>query len=122
MLKRIPPNRLIQIAFVVILALGLVLRCYYYLMGRSLWDDETHLALNFMDHGFARLFRPLDYIQIAPILFILVEKAITSVFGYGELALRFFPFFCSIASLPLIYFITRDLTGNRLTALIAFFL
>ena len=100
MWNKFSSSRLVQIVFTAILLLGLGLRFYFYLMGRSLWDDETHLALNFMDHGFARLFKPLDYIQIAPILFILAEKAIASVFGYGELALRALPFICSVLSLP----------------------
>ena len=121
MIKAITKKRLIQLIFTVVLLLGLILRFYQYLMGRSLWDDETHLALNFMNHGFLRLLQPLDYIQAAPALFILSVKAIVEIFGYSEIAFRAFPFITSIATLPLIYFITRDLTGNKIMALIAFF-
>src|SRR5689334_10058502 len=115
-------NKWIKLAFTVILLLGLGLRFYQYLMGRSLWDDETHLALNFMDHGLGRLMLPLDYIQAAPALFIIFVKTIVGIFGYSEVAFRAFPFICSITCLPLMYFLTRDLTGNKLTALLAFFI
>jgi hypothetical protein len=121
MIKAITDKRIIQVVFTVVLLLGLILRFYQYLMGRSMWDDETHLALNFMNHGFLRLLQPLDYIQAAPALFILAVKSIVEIFGYSELAFRAFPFVTSIATLPLIYFITRDLTGNKIMALIAFF-
>lgn len=120
-MKGITEKRIIKILFATTLLLGLVLRFYQYLMGRSLWDDETHLALNFMKYGFVRLLQPLDYIQAAPALFILLTKAMAETFGYGELALRAIPFVSSILTFPLIYFITRELTQNKVTALIAFF-
>src|SRR5437762_282257 len=112
MIKAGENKKLFKAAFITILLLGIGLRSYQYLMGRSMWDDETHLALNFMNHGFARLMRPLDYIQAAPALFILLVKAIVEIFGYSELAFRAFPFVSSILTLPLIYFITKELTGN----------
>src|SRR5678815_3767993 len=121
MMKGITEKRIIKILFTATLLLGLVLRFYQYLMGRSLWDDETHLALNFMKYGFVRLLQPLDYIQAAPALFILLTKAMAETLGYGELALRAIPFVSSILTFPLIYFITRELTQNKVTALIAFF-
>jgi len=122
MVKDIVYKRSIQLAFTGVLLLGLALRSYQYLMGRSLWDDESHLALNLMNYGFLRLTQPLDYIQAAPVLFILLVKSVVKIFGYNELAFRAIPFVISILTLPLIYFITRQLTGRRITALIAFFI
>ena len=122
MMTNIVYKRSIQSAFTGVLILGLALRFYQYLMGRSLWDDESHLALNFMNHGFLRLTQPLDYIQAAPVLFILLVKSVVEIFGYNELAFHAIPFVSSILTLPLIYFITRQLTGSRTTALIAFFI
>src|ERR1043165_8221185 len=102
-------QRLIKWAFILILFLGLLLRFYQYLMGRSLWEDETHLALNFMSRGFGRLAKPLDYLQGAPILFLWIVKAIVKIFGYGEIAFRALPFISSILTVPLIYYITKQL-------------
>jgi hypothetical protein len=122
MIKNSTYQRLIQVTFACVLVLGLFLRFYQYLMGRSLWEDETHLALNFMNRGFLGLAKPLDYIQGAPILFLWLVKAVVKIFGYGELAFRAVPFVSSVLTLPLFYFITKQLTGNKLTALIAFFI
>jgi hypothetical protein len=114
--------RLSQLAFTSILIIGLILRFYQYLMGRSLWEDETHLALNFMSRGFLGLAQPLDYIQGAPILFLWLVKLSVTIFGYGELAFRAVPFMSSILTLPLFYAVTRQLTTSKTTALIAFFI
>src|SRR6185436_14098171 len=88
-------KRLIKWGFIAVLLSGLFLRFYQYLMGRSLWEDETHLALNFMNRGFGELTKPLDYIQGAPILFLWIVKAFVSIFGYGEYAFRILPFISS---------------------------
>ena len=119
---RFSDQRVFRLAFIIILLLGLFMRFYQYFMGRSLWEDETHLALNLMNYGFLRLSQPLDYIQGAPILFLWLVKAVTKIFGYGELAFRAVPFVCSILTLPLFYPVTRKLTGNRTAALVAFFI
>jgi hypothetical protein len=89
-------------------------------MGRSLWEDEAHLALNFMTRDFAELLKPLDYIQAAPPLFLLTTKLFTVLLGFGPKALHALPFISSVLSLPLFYFIARDLTKNRVIAQISF--
>jgi 4-amino-4-deoxy-L-arabinose transferase-like glycosyltransferase len=107
-------------AFIIILCIGISLRFYQYLMGRSLWEDECHLALNFINYGYLRLLKPLDYIQGAPILWIYSVKTFAKIFGYGECSLRATTFIASILSFPLFYFVTLQLTKNRIVALIGF--
>lgn len=113
-------NILFNLLFLFILFLGLYLRCYQYFMGRSLWEDEAHLALNFMTRDLPGLMKPLDYIQAAPPLFLLTTKLFTILFGFGPKALHALPFISSVLSLPLFYFIVRDLTKNKIIALIGF--
>jgi hypothetical protein len=108
--------------FLIILAIGAVMRLWQYFMGRSLWEDETHLALNIINHGFLRLLEPLDYIQGAPVLFLWLVKLFGVVLGYGEASLRATPFLFSLLTLPLLYYVILDLTGNRAAALIGFFI
>jgi hypothetical protein len=115
-------NKLFNTAFLLILFTGLFLRFFQYLMGRSLWEDETHLALNFMKYGYLRLTKPLDWIQGAPIFFLFAVKTFVKIFGYGELAFRALPFIASVLTFPLFYYIILELTKNRLTALIGFFI
>jgi hypothetical protein len=113
-------DKLLRILFILGLLLGLSVRFYQYFMGRSLWEDETHLALNFMKYDFTGLAKPLDEIQAAPILFLYTVKLFAIIFGYGEKALRALPFICNILTFPLFYYIVRELTKSRIAALIGF--
>lgn len=113
-------HKFFTVAFLVICAVGILLRVYYFLMGRSLWEDEAHLALNFISRDFIGILKPLDNIQAAPPLFLLSIKMATFLFGFGEKALRLIPFLFSIGTLPLIYYITRELLQNKLVALFTY--
>jgi hypothetical protein len=114
-------STVLTIGFFLVLLTGLILRFYQYLMKQNLWEDETHLALNFMQYGFLRLTQPLDHIQAAPIFFIFSVKTIISIFGDGEYAFRAVPFISTILTLPLFYYIVLELTKNKAISLIAFF-
>ncbi len=114
-------KRLLHALFFFILALGLFLRFYQYLMGRSLWEDEAHLALNFITRDYAELLKPLDYIQAAPPLFLLTVKTFTLIGGNEAWALRALPFLSSILTLPLFYYILLSLTKSKIAALTGFF-
>lgn len=84
-----------------IIACGALLRLTQYLFNRSLWFDESMLALNILNRTFAQLLKPLDYNQGAPLGFLMVERAAVQVFGSSEYGLRLFPFLCGIVSLVL---------------------
>lgn len=113
-------NKLYSLLFLVILVAGLVLRFYQYLINRSLWHDEAHLALNFVDLGFKDLTKPLENFQSAPIFFLWGVELFSHIFGLGEMSLRLLPFIFSIAVMPLFYHIVYELTKQRITSLIAF--
>ncbi|MBW7913363.1 MAG: hypothetical protein H3C54_06620 [Taibaiella sp.] len=114
-------KRLYNFLYITVLLSGLALRIYQqFFAGRPLWEDEAHLALNFIDSGYLEMFMPLKHFQSAPILFLLGVETCSYLFGFGEIALRTFPFIISILSYPLLYFFVRDMTGSRLTALLVF--
>src|SRR5262249_39655541 len=48
-----------------------------------------------------QLLRPLDFAQVAPPGFLLSEKAVVTVLGSSERALRLVPLLCSVASVGL---------------------
>lgn len=106
----------------ILLLIGLALRLRQYLTGRSLWLDEAMLALNIVRRDVGGLFQPLDYDQGAPIGFLLVEKALATLFGDHEFVLRLFPLLTGVAALGLFYLLLRQLTAGigRLTALALF--
>src|SRR5262249_40755568 len=105
-----------------IIAVGIVLRTARYLYDKSLWLDESYLALNFIDRSFGHLFGTLDYNQGAPLGVLLAEKSVVDVVGDSEYALRFLPFLAGIASLFVFYLVARELLsrGAMLIALVLF--
>ena len=90
-----------RLSVVILVALGIALRVREYASDRSLWLDESLLALNVLDRPLAQLFGHLSFNQAAPPGFLLVERASVALLGPSEYALRLFPLLCGIASLPL---------------------
>ena len=85
-----------------VVLLGVVVRVRQYAANRSLWLDESLVALNIIGRGMHRLLTaPLDFNQTAPAGFLFVEKLSAQLFDKGEYALRAFPFLCGIVGLLL---------------------
>lgn len=82
-----------------LLGLGVALRLRPYLANRSLWLDESFLALNVISRDFAGLARPLDYDLVAPLGFLWAERLIVTAFGDSEYALRALPVLAAISAL-----------------------
>jgi hypothetical protein len=96
------------------LTLGAVFRVRQYVGNRSLWLDESFVALNVIDRSTHRLLTSsLDFNQAAPAGFLLVEKASTAIAGAGEYALRAFPLVCGIASLLLFAKLARQVLSRH---------
>ena len=92
-----------------LIALGAVIRAGAFLSGRSLWLDEAMLAVNILDRSFSGLLRPLDLEQVAPPLFLFLERFATQLAGPGEVTLRLVPFLASVALLPVFWRLARAL-------------
>src|SRR5712692_10219939 len=87
----------------IIISWGALLRLIPYLFNRSLWLDESMLALNVINRSFFQLLKPLDYNQGSPLGFLMLERLAVQVFGTSEYTLRLFPLFCGILSILLFY-------------------
>jgi hypothetical protein len=96
-----------------IIAYGAMLRLAQYLSNRSLWLDESKLALNIINRSFVQLLKPLDYAQGAPLGFLMLERSAVQVLGPGEYALRFFPFLAGVISLLLFYQLAKQSVSSR---------
>ena len=94
----------------VFLWLGLAARLIRYLLRFPLWEDECFLCVNFIDRTFAELLEPLTYHQVAPPLFLWLERSAVLTFGFSEWSLRLVPLAASIASL----FLFRRLASRLL--------
>ncbi len=90
-----------------VLAAGTVLRLGRYLDNRSLWLDESFLAVNVTGRSWSDLFGTLDFLQTAPVGFLLAVKSAVRLFGDGELSLRLVPLASSIAALVLFQAVAR---------------
>lgn len=114
-------KQLSRVLFYALFVVGISLRLYqHFLFNRPLHEDEAHLALNFMDSGYLEMFMPLKHFQSAPIIFLLMVETFTNLFGFSEVVLRSFPFIIALFSYPLFYYFVKDMTGSKLTAIIAF--
>ena len=100
----------------VFLAVGVAARLIRYLLRFPLWGDEAALAMNFLDRDYTGLMQPLDFHQVAPLLFLWIELTAVKLLGFHEWSLRLFPLLCSIASLFLFHRLAKLLL--RGTALV----
>ena len=104
----------------VILAIGVALRTAVYLRGYNFYIDEVAIASSILSRSWKELLTPpLDYGQLAPPGFLLLEEAITEVFGTSELALRMLPFAASLLTLPLLVVLARQVLDRRAVLLVA---
>jgi len=106
-----PVSRLPAAIAIVAIAVGTVLRVIEFARNRPLWLDEAMLALNIAAHPFARLARPLDYDQSAPLLYLWVERLCVTVGGVNEQTLRLLPFAAALGLVPLTWFAVRRIAG-----------
>ena len=102
-------DRLARIAWAFV-GLGIVIRTIRFLLDFPLWPDEAYLAHNYLDRGYLDLLRALDYGQVAPLLYLWVQKTVVAICGFSEYSLRLYAFLGSIASLLLF----RHLAGRLL--------
>jgi len=110
-------SRVIDYFVKTVLFCGFILRTMQYSFNRSLWLDESILALNIVNRTFYGLTKPLEYNQGAPLLFLFAQKLVISVFGNSDYALRAFPYFASIISLVLVYYVA-NVTTVRLISVV----
>lgn len=112
------PSRRRRIALALGIA-GALLRLWQYLFRGTLWLDEAAITRNLVARSPSALLHPLDYAQIAPKGFLLVEKLAIGLFGSSDYALRLYSLLCALAALPLFYALARRTLDER-GALFAF--
>lgn len=86
-----------------LLALNLLWRAARYCADFPIWGDEAFVAISLDERGYAGLFDPLEYGQIAPLGWLWLEKAMLQLGGPHEWALRLPAFAAGIASAILMF-------------------
>ncbi|MCG8467854.1 MAG: glycosyltransferase family 39 protein [Gemmatimonadetes bacterium] len=82
-----------------LIGVGVVARAISLLGNRSLWLDESMIALNIQRRSFLELVGTLDFNQVAPLGFLWLEKLAVLALGVDELALRLWPYVAGVATL-----------------------
>ena len=101
-----------NIALALVIIIGIAISIFQFLYNRSIWLDEANLALNIINRNFFELFEPLDYFQVAPIIFLQIEKLFTILIGNSEFGLRLFPLLCYWCSIYFMYKLLKILDLN----------
>lgn len=94
------------------LVVGLGLRLLQYVLGFPIWTDEAKLATSLLERDYAGMLNPLTYKQIAPVLFLWIQKTSISLLGVTEYSFRLVPFFAAIAGVLLMHRLGSRLFGG----------
>jgi hypothetical protein len=102
----------------ILLGLGFTARLLRYLLRFPLWEDESFLAANYLERGFAGMLEPLLFHQVAPLGYLWIELALVKLLGFTEYTLRLWPLAAGLGSLALFAHLSHRLLhgGARLLA------
>lgn len=90
-----------------LLILGWVCRLHVYWLSFPIWRDEASLALNLVSRGYGGLLDELDNFQVAPLLFLWIEKAAYQCLGDSPALLRLAPLLAGLTALLLFWQLAR---------------
>jgi hypothetical protein len=82
-----------------------------------MWGDEAFISVNLLNRDYLALLKPLDYRQVAPILFLWSELTTYRVLGGSELAIRLLPFLAGLGALFLFWRLARSTLNSTGTLL-----
>jgi hypothetical protein len=95
-----------------LVVLGGIMRLRQYFDNRSLWGDESSLAVNIVERSFTGLTQQLGYHQAAPLGFLFIEKISIVLLWNADYILRLFPLLSGLISVYLMYRIAKDHFGR----------
>jgi hypothetical protein len=95
--------RWIVLAAAATLGVGLVWRAVRYLGQFPIWGDEAMVLLNVLDRDYFGLTHQLRNAQVAPLLFLWLERTALLVFGSSEWSVRLFPCLAGVGGLVMFW-------------------
>ncbi|MBQ9244639.1 hypothetical protein IJ182_00055 [bacterium] len=114
----IQKTEIINIVIIFIIISGIIIRTKVLLINESFWYDTCALASN-LQKTYIEFFKPLDFFQVAPPLFMTISKFLCNLLFSGnsieqkDFILRLIPYFTSILSLPLFVILTQKIYNNK---------
>ena len=98
----------VKIFLAIAFLLGITIRTIQFFAEPSIWKDELFSVVNIEKMTFGELItQQLDYNQVAPVGFYVIQKFFYSLIGSTEMAFRLYPFVGSIIALWLFYLINK---------------
>lgn len=118
---------LLKFGIIFVFIAGILLRLFVYFKNLSFGHDDACLALNVMLNSYYELFKGLDYMQVAPPMFLVCSKFFYQIFkpdsdSARDLIFRLIPLVSGIAAIPLFYYFVNLITKNKLVIWISFFI
>lgn len=89
-----------------------VLAIIQIISNRSLWLDEAMLAISIVTRNNLELLKPLELSQVAPILYLQIEKVFNLIFPDTDYGLRIQPLIAFFVSMYLIFKVLKQLPVN----------
>jgi hypothetical protein len=90
-----------------VVGIGVACRLFRYWLNFPVWTDEASLALNLAERDYHGLLRELNHQQVAPLLFLWIEKTVWLWAGPSEWSLRLVPLLAGIGGLVLSWRLVR---------------
>lgn len=102
--------------------LFILIGCFFslaqFFQDRGMWMDEASLVSNIINSSLLDLFKPFENGQVAPILYLVIQRSLFIVFGNSDLVFRIFPLVATFLSSFFLYLILRRLGVKQLISLL----
>ena len=126
-IKILRNKNIYKLGLIIIFSLGILIRLYAFFRNISFWRDEACLALNIFERSYSELFKGLDYLQVAPPMFLICSKFLYSLFNpisdyFRDMVLRLIPMVSGIAAIPLFYKLINLWSNDKRKIIIALIL
>ena len=95
------------------IGLGVFLRLFVYLSDRTFWMDEASLWGNLAHKPILDFSEPIRGDQLAPLGFLILERALLSVLGVSRYASRLLPLLCGVGSIFMFARVAHRLLAPR---------
>ncbi len=106
----------------VIIAAGIYIRIALFCENYPLWNDEILLADNIVSKSFFQLFLHLENVQVAPPLFLILQKIIVELADYNLWSFRIVSIISGCLSMPLFYKLLNKNFKSKIAIYSALFL
>jgi len=94
-------------AFWALAMAGVLWRLIRFAVGMPVWGDEAMLGLNIVNRDFSGLLLPLELHQVAPVVYVWLQKAVQIILGANEYSMRLVALVEGLAALAVLGVVLR---------------